>query len=102
MGLNEEMIIKANGQAIYWDKKSRVRREFTLAIKEIQELQVLVSQLSEKRVGKEYPEAIIYKIKTKGKIITIIPSPDKESERILPLIRLINKWVSLARGGNSW
>lgn len=91
MGLFKKILINSNGATIILDEKGQ--RKISIPFNELKEMEKLFYQISEEKIGEEYPDCIIYKIKKEEKIVIIIPTPDVENESALRLIKLINNWA---------
>lgn len=92
MGLNEEILIKNDGNMIFLDKRKNDKRELKIPLNEIKGFENIFYQIKEKEIGKPYPDCIIYKISSKEKRIVTIPSPIIQKGPPLKLLKLINKW----------
>ncbi len=90
MGLNREILIKENGEALFVDKKEKERKLFNISEKELKEFNELFHKINNKIVGKPYPDCFIYKIQSKDKEVIIYPPVEKQVPEI---IKLINKWI---------
>lgn len=99
MGINREILINKDGNALFLDKKTKEKREFIISPKEIKEFEILFYRIKKKEIGKPYPDCIFYKISSREKSIIIIPSPNMRNESFLKLLEFINKWLLFMQRG---
>lgn len=94
VGINREILIKGNGEALFVDKKEKEKRLFNIDKQELKEFNELLHKINNKIVGEPYPDCFAYKIQSGEKEVIIYPSPEKQAPEI---IKLINKWLEVVK-----
>ncbi|MFN3967263.1 MAG: hypothetical protein ACK4JE_06175, partial [Endomicrobiia bacterium] len=61
MGVNREILIKENGEALFVDKKEKERKLFNISEQELKEFNELFHKINSKIVGEPFPDCFIYK-----------------------------------------
>lgn len=93
IGLNKELLIGEDSEAILIDKKGRGEKRFKIPLQELEEFKNYLYSMKEGRIGEPYPDCFIYGITSGERSVVIYPPIGEQIPEVIELIKLINKWI---------